>query len=167
MKKIHKNLIIFFISLIVFLNLSAIPVKAENTDGGFNINSANYDVVFMENGNVKVIEHWYLDYFDAGNTFNERFISKYSKSLAKRTTIEDVKVYVGENICDKTENNEYQEDYTYNIKENEKGYRISVFMNSKENDKRQITLVYTLKNLIKSVDNEYYYINFDIFSNFV
>lgn len=160
MKKFCKSSIIFFISLIVFLNLFTIPVQAVE-DGGFNINSANYDVVFMENGDVKVIEHWYLDYFDAGNTFNERFISKYSKSLAKRTTLEDVRVYVGENICDETKSNEYQEDYTYNIKENEKGYRISVFMNSKENDKRQITLVYTLKNLIKSVDNEYYYINFD------
>ena len=162
MLKLCKNFIIFCLSLLTFLNLFIIPVQAiETIDTGFKITSVNYDVELKENGDATVIEHWYLEYRDVGNTFDKRFIPKYSKSLAKSTTLDNLRIYIDENICNEIKNTEYQEDYTYNVEENEKGYWISVFKSSSKNDKIQITFVYTLKDLVKSVENEYYYINFE------
>lgn len=161
MKKITKNLIIFGIALFTFFSILTVPVQAKTEDGGFSINSTNYDITLNEDGSAKIVEIWELEYYSTGNTFNERYVLKHTEDLAKNKLLEDPRIYVGENICSEVENEEYQEDYTYHIKENDKSYKFNVFYQAKEDEKVQITLAYTLKDFVKFIDGEYYYIDFE------
>ena len=95
-----KKVIIFFTTLVILLGIFATPVQAvETMNRGFKINSADYDIELKENGDANVIEHWHLEYTDNGNTFSARFIPTYTKNLAKRTTLDNLKIYINENIC--------------------------------------------------------------------
>lgn len=162
MSKIFKKSIIFFIVLVIFLGVFAIPVKA-TVDTGFRINSGDYYITLNEDGSARIIENWYLEYFKDGDTFNFRHVLKNTKEIAESTTLKDLNVYIDEVICEETQNDEYQKDYTYNLSENNKSYNITTFLKSKENDIRHITITYTLKDLVKSIDGKYYFVNLDLF----
>lgn len=162
MKKNYKKIIVFFITIMILIMAFTIPVKA-NKYSGFRINSADYNITLNEDGSARVVENWHIEYFNNGNTFAERFILKKSDKIAERNTMEDLDVYIDEVICSEVKDEKYKEDYTYYVSENNKSYKIYTFLTSKENDKRHITIAYTLKDLIKSVDDKYYYVNFDAF----
>lgn len=161
MNKIYKNLIIFFIILIVFVNLFTTTAYADT--GGFKVPYVHYVVTLNEDGSARVVENWELEYFSSGNTFNERYVLKKTNKIAERTTMKDLNVYIDEVPCTEVKEEEYKEDYTYHVSENDKSYKISTFLNSKDNDIRQITIAYILKDLVKSVEGKYYYVNFDAF----
>ena len=138
MSKFFKKSIIFFMILIIFLGVFTIPVKA-TVDTGFRINSGDYYITLNEDGSARIVENWYLEYFKDGDTFDFRYVLKNTKEIAKSTTLEDLNVYIDEVICEETQSDEYQKDYTYNLSENNKSYNITTFLKSKENDIRHLT----------------------------
>ena len=149
-------------TFIILFSIFTIPVKA-TVYTGFRINSGDYYITLNEDGSARIVENWYLEYFKDGDTFDFRYVLKNTKEIAKSTVLEDLNVYIDEVICEETQSDEYQEDYTYNLSENDKSYNITTFLKSKENDIRHITITYTLKDLVKSIDGKYYFVNLDLF----
>lgn len=163
--------IIISIVLILMLVISAGVIKdvsndivgtssnSENADKVYNINSADFNILINDDGSARITETWEVSY--QKGEFS-RFYKNILMDLPESESFNGIKNFSA-NIdgipCTPTDDTTGRPDGHVALTKNGKIATYELFKKS-ENQTRQFQVNYTLPDIIKLVDNEYYFFSY-------
>jgi hypothetical protein len=147
-----KRLITMFMLFVLIIGCFNITAFAEDKE--YTIESAQFYIEINDDGSATVSEFWTVTY-EKGSF--SRFYKNIYTSVPKDENfiIEFEEVLVDGKSCTYTGDTSQRVDYTYSIVENYDTTRYEIYMNS-ENETRNFVVTYTLYDVIKCVNNDYY-----------
>lgn len=147
-----KRFSLFIFSILIIISFLSVSVNAENKK--YTIESVHFDVLLTEHGDANITETWVINY-EKGE-FNKFYKNIYI-DLPKEeefSDIEDLEVEVDGEEYELTLDGSRSEGF-YSSSYSDSTYTYEVYFNKSE-EISKITVSYTLKDIVKCVENEYY-----------
>lgn len=151
-------------SVLLFLFCFSVNVLAD--EGDYSIKSATFDVHLLSNGNAQIRETWYVNYEEGVfDSFFNKILLDTSKGKEKYFNVIDFKASIDGIECFKAENNEDKIPFSYYLEngfnDNESVVYYTLYF-EKENVLGYFEVEYTLTNVVKLVDDSYYFFDYRI-----
>lgn len=151
-KHICSLLLVFFIICNCFIP----TVFADDKE--YSIDSVDFCVQLNEDGSADIIETWQVNY--KKGEFSRFYKNIYlDVPLDEKFSIHFNAVTVNGQQCEYTDDTESRKDYTYSLID--EGYRLryEIYAQS-ENEVKEYQIKYTLHDVVKYVDNEFYWFEY-------
>lgn len=149
MKKYIARFVLLILAFTFCFSLTANANEKE-----YVIKSAVFEMQINEDGSVDVVENWLVDYQQGKfSRFYKNIYLNVPKS--EKFSIDFQGIEIDGKNCSLTQKTNTRPDYTYALVEDVNTLRYEAYVSS-ENETRSYQVSYTLNNVVKHVDNDYY-----------